>query len=212
MRTIDTEADIVEGLAHLAAVDPRLVPVIAASGPVPVRRTRAGYEGIARIVVSQQLSTASAGAIWRRFAEALPEVSPAAVAAASDETLRAAGLSAGKVRTLRAAAAAILDGLDVGALGSIPAEEAMAALTAIKGIGPWTAEIYLLFCLGHADVLPAGDLALRNSARAALGLAETPSVKELEAIAQGWSPWRGVAAILLWAYYRTLSRREVTPA
>ena len=201
-----------EGLAYLAAVDPRLVPVIAAAGPVPVRRTKAGYEGLARIVVSQQLSTASASAIWRRFAEAVPEISPAAVAAASDETLRGAGLSAGKIRTLRAAAAAVLDGLDVDALAALPAEEAMAALTAIKGIGPWTAEIYLLFCLGHADVLPAGDLALRNAARSALGLPEVPAVSELEAIAESWSPWRGVAAVLLWAYYRPLARREVAPA
>lgn len=212
LRTIETDDDIAEGLAHLAAADPRLLPVIAAAGPIAVRRTTAGYEGLAHIVVSQQLSVASAAAIWRRFAEAIPSMTPAAVAAASDETLRGAGLSGPKIRTLRAIATACLDGLDLESLATLPAEEAQASLTVIKGVGPWTAEIYLLFCLGHADIFPAGDLALRNAAGAALGLDVAPSTAEIAAIAEQWAPWRGVAACLLLAYYRTLVRREVAPA
>ncbi|MCW5696247.1 MAG: DNA-3-methyladenine glycosylase 2 family protein [Bauldia sp.] len=207
-RTLDTEADIAEGLRHLARADRRLKPVIKAAGAVAVRRQPAGFEGLAKIVVSQQLSAASANAIWRKVAVALPAVTPDAIAAADDATLRGAGLSAGKTRTLRAVSAAVLDGLDLAHLAERPAEEAIAALTAISGIGPWTADIYLLFSLGHADVFPAGDLALRVAVAGAFGLDPMPSSKALAEIAAAWSPWRGVAAILFWAYYPTLRARK----
>ncbi len=205
MRVIESEADIGEGLAHLAAIDPRLKPAIAAAGKVPVRRREAGFAGLANIIVSQQLSAASAAAIWRKVEAVMPAISPAAITAASDDRLRAMGLSAPKIRTMRAAAAACADGLDLDALGGADPDAARAALTAVKGIGPWTADIYLLFCLGHADVFPAGDLALRVAAAAALDAGTVPSPAELAETAAGWSPWRGVAAYLLWAYYRTLS-------
>lgn len=208
MRTLDTEADLDEGLAHLAAVDPRLQPVIAASGRLPVRRAPAGFEGLARIVVSQQLSVASADAIWRKLALAVPALTPAAILAASEATLRGAGLSGGKMRTLRAVAEAAASGLDLAGLAARPAGEAHAALTVVKGIGPWTADIYLLFCIGHADIFPAGDLALRKAMGAAFGDEVVPSIAEAAVTAEAWSPWRGVAAILFWAYYRTLAGRE----
>jgi DNA-3-methyladenine glycosylase II len=208
MRTLDTEADLEEGLAHLAAADPRLRPVIEAAGRLPVRRAPAGFEGLSRIVVSQQLSVASADAIWRKLVLAVPSLTPEAILAAPDVTLRGAGLSAGKMATLRAVAAAAVAGLDLGGLAARPAEEAHAALTVVKGIGPWTADIYLLFCIGHADVFPAGDLALRKAMGAAIGAATLPTVAEAATIAEAWSPWRGVAAILFWAYYRTLAGRE----
>ncbi|MCC6737268.1 MAG: DNA-3-methyladenine glycosylase 2 family protein [Bauldia sp.] len=208
MRTLDTEADLDEGLAYLAAADPRLVAVIAASGRLPVRRTPAGFEGLSRIVVSQQLSVASADAIWRKLGRAVPVLTPEAILAAPDETLRGAGLSSGKMNTLRAVAAAATAGLDLAGLSARPAGDAHAALTVVKGIGPWTADIYLLFCVGHADVFPAGDLALRKAMGAALGHAGLASAKEAAAIAEAWAPWRGVAAILFWAYYRTLAGRE----
>jgi DNA-3-methyladenine glycosylase II len=205
MRVIESEADIEEGLAHLAAIDPRLKPVIAAAGTIPVRRREAGFAGLANIIVSQQLSAASATAIWRKVEAGMPAIAPASIMAASDDQLRAMGLSAPKIRTMRAAAAACADGLDLDALARADPDAARAALTAVKGIGPWTADIYLLFCLGHADILPAGDLALRVAAAAALDAKAVPAPAELAETAALWSPWRGVAACLLWAYYRTLS-------
>ncbi|MCW5719018.1 MAG: DNA-3-methyladenine glycosylase 2 family protein [Bauldia sp.] len=208
MRTLDTEADLDEGLAHLAAADPRLRPVIAASGRLPVRRAPAGFEGLARIVVSQQLSVPSAEAIWRKLNLAIPQLTPEAILSAPDPILRGAGLSSGKVRTLRAVADAAVSGLDLAGLAARPSEEAHAALTVVKGIGPWTADIYLLFCIGHADIFPAGDLALRKAMGAAFGNAVLPTITEAAATAEAWSPWRGVAAILFWAYYRTLAGRE----
>ncbi len=119
-----------------------------------------------------------------------------------DATLRAAGLSRGKVRTLRALSEAVLAGeLDLAALDRAPEEEVREALVAINGIGPWTADIYLLFCLGRGDAFAPGDLALKLAVKSALALDEPPSAAELEAIAEQWRPWRGVAARLLWAFY-----------
>jgi len=138
----------------------------------------------------------------------VPTLTPEAILAASDDTLRGAGLSGGKMRTLRAVADAAVSGLDLAGLAARPAEEAHAALTVVKGIGPWTADIYLLFCIGHADIFPAGDLALRKAMGAAFGNEVVPSIAEAAETAEAWSPWRGVAAILFWAYYRTLAGRE----
>ncbi|MEE2474355.1 DNA-3-methyladenine glycosylase 2 family protein, partial [Pseudomonas aeruginosa] len=121
------------------------------------------------------------------------------LAAADDEALRACGLSAPKMRTLRAGAQAIVAGeLDLDALAGASAEEAHAALTSIKGVGPWTADIYLLFCLGHPDAFPAGDLALQEAARIAFRMRKRPDARKLEALARKWRPWRAVAARLLW--------------
>ena len=207
MRVIETEADIAEGLAHLSAVDRRLTGAISAAGPLTVRRRAARFPGLANIIVSQQLSAASAGAIWRRVEATMPAISPADITAASDDDLRRMGLSAPKIRTLRAAAAACANGLDLDALAAMPPAEARQALVAVKGIGPWTADIYLLFCVGHADVFPTGDLALRIAVAALIDRA-VPAPPELETIAAVWSPWRGLAACLFWAYYRTLSAKQ----
>jgi DNA-3-methyladenine glycosylase II len=209
MRTIETEADIVEGLTHIEAVDPRLSFVIANAGKVPLRRRPAGFSGLLNIIVSQQLSTASANAIWRRVEMAMPEHSPEAIIEADDDRLRSMGLSMPKVRAVRAAALACSDGLDLERLVQKPPDEARAALTAIKGVGPWTADIYLLFCLGHADVFPVGDLAPRIAVAEAIGSRIAPTYTELEEIAALWSPWRGVAACLFWAYYRTLGTKQM---
>ena len=211
MRIIESEADIAEGLQHLARADRRLRKVIKVAGTVPLRRAPHGLPGLARIVVSQQLSTASAEAIWGRFAKAIPKISAKSLAKASDETFRATGLSGPKIRTLRAVAAAVADGLDLDHLATLPGEEAHGRLTTIKGIGPWTADIYLLFCLGHADVFPAGDLALRVAVADAFGKPPPMTVAELEAMAVKWSPWRGVAARLFWSYYRARKQRAALP-
>jgi DNA-3-methyladenine glycosylase II len=209
---IDTEADIAEGLAALIAADQRLAAVAAAAGPLPLRRRPGGFAGIAAIVVSQQLSTASAAAIWGRLAAAYDPFTPQRLLKARADRLASLGLSRPKIRALKEIARAIVGGtLDCDALPGMDAETAHAALCAVHGVGPWTADIYLLFCLGHADAWPAGDLALQEAARLAFALPERPTAKEAVVLAQRWRPWRGVAARLLWAYYRAIKHRDAVP-
>lgn len=208
---LDTQADIDAALAHLFANDPRLAEVHAVAGPPTLRRRPGGLAGLASIVVSQQLSTTSASAIWGRLSAAFDPFEPDRIRRARATTLARIGLSTAKIRTLKAIAAAIRDGLDLDALAEQPADEAHRALTAVHGIGPWTADIYLLFCLGHSDAWPAGDLALQEAARLAFGLPTRPTSKEMGLLADPWRPWRGVAAHLLWTYYRAVKHRDVVP-
>lgn len=198
---INTPDDIAEGMAALASCDPILMRLHAFCGPPPLRRAEGGLEGLAWIIVSQQVSVASARAIWARTRAVFEPFSPARLRQAPDSDFRAGGLSMPKIRTLRALAAAVDDGLDLDALAALTADEAHARLTAVKGIGPWTADIYLMFCLGHADAFAAGDLALQEAARLAFELDDRPSAKALAGLAERWRPWRGVAARLLFAYY-----------
>jgi DNA-3-methyladenine glycosylase II len=211
LRTIATSDDLAEGLAHLTRVDRRLRKVAGVAGELPLRRTEAGFGGLARIVVGQQLSVASARAIWGRFADAFPELTPDKVFRARDSRFRKAGMSAPKIRTLRAIAGACRNGLDLDALAAMPADEAVAKLVAVKGIGPWTADIYLLFCLGHPDIFPAGDLALRVAVADAFEMEAPVPPAELAEIAAEWSPWRSVAATLFWAYYGARKARKAVP-
>ena len=209
---LDSDAVFQQGLAALADGDPVMARVIAEGAVPPLRKREPGFEGLAATIVSQQLSTASAAAIWGRVKAGFPDLSPARIVEASDESLRAAGLSGPKIRTLRGIAAAVAEGsLPLDSLGDRPADEAHAIMVAVKGIGPWTADIYLLFCLGHADAFPAGDLALQESARIAYGLESRPTEKALVGLAERWRPWRGVAAKVLWAYYRIAKAREGAP-
>ncbi len=209
---LDSEAVLREGTTALALLDPVMARLVA-EGAQPVLRKRApGFEGLAGIVVGQQISTASAAAIWGRLTAALPDLTARALAAAPDDLLRGAGLSAPKIRTLRAAAQAITGGaLPLDALPTLPADEAHRLMVAVHGIGPWTADVYLLFCLGHPDAFPAGDLALQEAARLADGLETRPSAAALTARAESWRPWRGVAAKVLWAYYRVAKARDGAP-
>ncbi|HEY7383803.1 MAG TPA: DNA-3-methyladenine glycosylase [Beijerinckiaceae bacterium] len=212
MLILNSEAVLARGLRSIVRRDPVMKRIVAEGARPPLRKREPGFEGLARIIVSQQLSTASAGAIWARLTARFPEITPADIAAVSDEELRAAGLSAPKMRTLRAIAAAMTSGaLPIDSLGDMGADEAHAILTAVKGIGPWTADIYLLFCLGHPDAFPAGDLALQEAARLAYGLGVRPKEQEFVALAERWRPWRGVAAKVLWAYYRLAKSREGAP-
>lgn len=210
-RIIETETDMAAGLRSLLCRDRRLREVARIAGKVPLRRLPGGMAGLVRIIIGQQLSIASAEAIWTRFAAAFPGCTAVAILAADEAKLRAPGLSAAKIRTLRALAEAHRDGLALDRLAALPAGEAHARLTAVKGIGPWTADIYLLFCLGHPDVFPAGDLALRNAVADALGLAPPVDEKRIAEIAEAWSPWRSVAAGLFWAYYRARQQRTALP-
>ena len=200
------EATLAAAVELLRQTDPVCVgAMLEAAGPPPLRRREPGYAGLAWIVVGPQVSTASANAIYARLNAGFPGLDPAAVRDASEESLRACGLSAPKMKTLRAIAAALLDGsLDLERLALLSAEEAHSALCAVHGIGPWTADIFLLFCLGHPDAWPAGDLALQEAARMALNLRKRPDTKKLEKIGERWRPHRGVAARLLWAYYRVM--------
>ncbi len=197
-----------QALAALRALDPATIDaMMAQAGPVPLRVREPGFAGLVGIVVSQQVSVASARAIFGRIEAQYQGIAAAALHQASDPELKACGLSAPKIRTLRALAAAELHhGLDFAELARQPAEAARATLTAIHGIGPWTAEIFLLFCAGHPDAWPAGDLALQEGVRLALSLESRPDTKTLEALSARWRPWRGAAARLIWAYYGALKR------
>lgn len=209
---IHTEADLDHAIARLLASDPRFGIVLSRAGRPPLRRRPDGFAGLASIVVSQQLSIASAKAIWARLNQTFDPLDHAAVLRARSAKLARAGLSTPKIRTLRAIAKAIDGGaLDLPALTSKSADEAHAALTAVHGIGPWTADIYLLFCLGHADAWPAGDLALQEATRPLLALKTRPTAKEMTPLAEAWRPWRGAAACMLWAYYRAAKQRDGAP-
>ncbi len=194
----------------LRGLDPDLVEMLVAiGGPAPLRRREPGFAGLAAIIVSQQVSVASASAIFGRLEARIAPLDADRVAAATEEDLRGCGLSTPKIRALRALAAAVVAGaLDLAGLAALDAEEAHAKLVAVTGVGPWTADIFLLFCLGHPDAFPAGDLALQEAAKLALGLKTRPDAIRLERIAERWRPWRGVAARMLWAFYRGAKTRS----
>jgi DNA-3-methyladenine glycosylase II len=205
---IDSQAALEGATAQLLGLDPEVVErMIAVGGPPPLRRREPGFAGLAAIIVSQQVSVASANAIYARLEGELAPLCAASVLAADDAALRRCGLSLPKMRALRALAEASAAGLDLAALGGLDARDAHEALIAVKGVGPWTADIFLLFCLGHPDAFPAGDLALQEAARLALNLKTRPDARRLERIAERWRPLRGVAARLLWAYYRGVKQR-----
>ena len=203
-RLIQTDACVAEGAAWLAAADPRFAAALEATGPLPLRRRDDGFAALLSAIVSQQVSVASGAAIWGRL-EAAGLTDPRGIRAATDDDLRAAGLSRQKIRYARALAAA---DLPYAALRDRPTDEVIATLVEVPGIGRWTAEIYAMFSLGRADVFAPGDLALQESARVLFGLDARPTEGALRAMAEAWSPWRGVAARLLWAHYRVTKDRE----
>jgi DNA-3-methyladenine glycosylase II len=203
-RIIQTPSCVAEGAAWLANHDPRFAAALEETGPLPLRRKPDGFAALLSAIVSQQVSTASASAIWARI-EAAGLASEPAAALASDDDWRAVGLSRQKIRYGRALAEARLD---YPALQQAPDAEVIARLTALPGIGRWTAEIYAMFSLGRADVFAPGDLALQEAARVLFALPERPSERALREFSAAWSPWRAVAARLLWAYYRVCKGRE----
>jgi len=206
---IHTEADLKRGIAALIAADPRFAPVFERTGLPPLRRREGGFPGLAWIVMGQQLSTASAAAIHGRLVAIADPFDHHAILRARKDRLLRIGLSNAKVKALKAIAKAIeAKHIDLATLADMPADDAHDALTALHGIGPWTADLYLLACIGHADAWPAGDLALQEAARIAFGLARRPTTKEMGPLANKWRPWRAVAARLLWSYYRVMKKRE----
>ena len=211
MQIIRDEGDIERGLAALLELDPRLRLVAAEAGAVPLRLREPGFEGLAHIIVSQVVSRASADAIWGRMTARLGSVTADGYAGLEPDAWRSFGLSRIKHDTLARVADAVAGGLDLHALSAESPEKALSELMAIKGIGPWTAEVYLMFCGGHADVFPAGDVALQAAVGMAFGHEERPLAKALAREAAVWAPWRSVAARLFWAYYAAKTRRDALP-
>lgn len=203
-RILETAECIAEGAAWLAAREPRFAMALAQTGPLPLRRQPDGFTALLDAIVGQQVSVAAANAIWARM-EGAGLTEQAGILAATVDDLRAVGMSRQKAGYAQALAGA---GIDFDALRLAPNDAVIKTLVAVKGIGVWTAEIYAMFALGRADAFAAGDLALQESARVLFDLEARPNDRALRALAEGWSPWRGVAARLLWSYYHILKSRE----
>lgn len=190
------------GLGVLAGRDPDLARVLDKLGPPPLWARPPGFPTLVHIILEQQVSLASARAAYDRLSAATDPLTPQRLLALDDATLRALGVSRQKSTYCRHLARAILAGsLNLDALPELDDDAVRARLTAIKGIGPWTANIYLLMALRRPDIWPAGDLALAVGAQQVKGLDERPTADELSQIGTAWQPWRAVAARLLWHHY-----------
>jgi DNA-3-methyladenine glycosylase II len=203
-RLILGDACIAEGAAWLAAHDPRFVDALSSTGPLPLRLREGGFHQLLSAIVSQQLSVSAAAAIWARVEKA-GVTTPTAIQNCNDEDMRALGLSRQKIGYARALANA---GIDFEALHEKPLDDVISELTAVSGIGVWTAEIYAMFSLHRADVFAHADLALQEAARHLFDLDKRPTPKVMREMADQWRPWRSVAARLLWAYYKHINERE----
>ena len=206
---LNTQADLDAAVHALVKQDPRLQPVFELTGMPALRQRQPGFAGLAAIVCGQQLSTASAAAIWGRVSAAFDPFDHASLRKARADRLGRLGLSAAKIKTLKNIARELATGrLNLDVLANEDADAAHNTLTALPGIGPWTADVYLLFCLGHGDAWPAGDLAVQEAVKIGLGLETRPTPKEMGPLAEPWRPLRGAAAHLWWSYYRVLKKRE----
>src|SRR6201996_9428242 len=206
---LNSQADLDDAIRALLKQDPRLQPVFAAAGMPALRRREPGFQGLAHIVCGQQLSTASAAAIWARLSAAFDPFDHDALRRARADRLGRLGLSAAKIKTLKSLARDIAaERVNLDALANEDADAAHGLLVSLHGIGPWTADVYLLFCLGHGDAWPAGDLAVQEAVKIGLGLKTRPTVKEMASLAEPWRPMRGAAAHLWWSYYRAVKKRQ----
>ena len=205
----ESQSDLEDAMQALVRQDPRLQPILAQTGMPALRQREPGFAGLAHIVCGQQLSTASAAAIWARLSAAFDPFDHEAIRKARSDRLGRLGLSAAKIKTLKFIAKELAaERLNLDVLANEDVDAAHRTLTALHGIGPWTADIYLLFCLGHGDAWPAGDLAVQEAIKLGLGLKERPTAKQMAPLAEPWRPWRGAAAHLWWAYYRVVKKRE----
>jgi DNA-3-methyladenine glycosylase II len=203
-RIIESLDCVAEGAQWLAAAEPRFAHALTLTGALPLRRQADGFSALLDAITGQQVSVASANAIWARL-EAAGLTQIHTIAAATDDDLRQVGLSRQKARYAKALA---LAGIDFDGLRLQPNDVVISRLVAVPGIGNWTAEIYAMFALGRADVFAPGDLALQEAARLLFGLQDRPNERTLRAMAQAWSPWQSVAARILWAYYHVTKSRE----
>ena len=207
-----TAAVLLEARKALADADPALAAIEAVTPAFDWRVGLGGFPGLLKMVVQQQVSIASAAAIWSRVEAGLPQMTPEAVLAHDDAHLLSLGLSRPKARYARAIAQAHVAGTcDFDALPDLRDDEAVAALTAITGIGRWTAEVYLMFTQGRMDMFPGGDVALQEAMRWMDRAEVRPNEKQAYRRAELWRPYRGVAAHLLWAFYGAVKRREIAP-
>src|SRR5579862_7365967 len=206
---LNSQADLEEAIHALLKLDPRLQSIFAVAGMPALRRREPGFTGLAHIVCGQQLSTASAAAIWARLTRAFDPFHHESLRRARADRLGRLGLSAAKIKTLKNLAREIAaERLNLEVLANEDADAAHNTLTSLHGIGPWTADVYLLFCLGHGDAWPAGDLAVQEAVKLGLGLKTRPTALQMAPLAEPWRPLRGAAAHLWWAYYRALKKRE----
>jgi len=200
-RSLTLEA-LAEGVLYVCGVDPDLARIHAVLGAPPLWERPPGFATLVHIILEQQVSLASAQAAMRKLQAALPAVTPQAFLTLDDASLKAIGFSRQKATYCRELAQAILRGdLDLERLASLDDHSAREALQQVKGIGPWTADIYLLMALLRPDIWPVGDLALATALQTRKRLASRPSAQALEQIARPWQPWRAVAARLLWHDY-----------
>ena len=194
---------IAEGLHRLAEREPILAELVASAGLPPPRSRPPGFATLLQIITGQQVSTHAAAAIWQRVALLADPMTPAAWLQLPDEALRGAGFSRSKVVYCRDLAAKLLDGtVDLDGLDRLDDQAAIRMLSSIKGIGRWTAEIYLLFSQGRPDIWPADDLAIQAAYQHLRGLPARPTERELRPLGDGFRPWRSAAALLLWHFYR----------
>jgi DNA-3-methyladenine glycosylase II len=195
-------------LEALLRVDPDFARILERAGPLPWRTRTPGFPGLLQAIVAQMISNQAAAAIWGRL-RALPgALHPEGLLLLPDESLRGAGLSRPKVTHARVLAEAFRDGtLSAAALEAMEDDEAVARIASVKGLGVWTAEIYLLFALQRSDVFPAGDIALAGAAAELKGLTSRPDPKTLRVLAETWRPARSLAARLLWHHWRHLTGR-----
>lgn len=202
-RTLLNEAALKNAIETVALRDTGVQSALSRVGFPAPRIAEPGFESLVRILIGQQLSVKAAASIHGRFMACFPSgLSPSVLLKQDDTTLRAAGLSAGKTRYVKALAKAIEDrDIDLEQIATMSADEAMNTLTQVVGIGPWTAQIYLLFCEGRPDIWPAGDLALQEALRRLKVLSARPTAKETLPLVAPWQPWRGAMAVFLWHYY-----------
>ena len=206
---LNTQSDLEDAVIALVKQDPRLRPILELTGMPALRQREPGFAGLAAIVCGQQVSTASAAAIWGRVSAAFDPFHHDTLRKARADRLGRLGLSAAKIKTLKNLARELAaERLNLDVLANEEADAAHNTLTALHGIGPWTADVYLLFCLGHGDAWPAGDLAVQEAVKIGLGLTTRPTAKQMAPLAEPWRPLRGAAAHLWWAYYRVLKKRE----
>lgn len=205
----EDQSDLEDAMQALVKQDPRLKPILAQTGMPALRQREPGFAGLAHIVCGQQVSTASAAAIWGRLSAAFDPFDHHAIRKARTDRLGRLGLSGAKIKTLKNIARELAaERLNFDVLANEDVDAAHNTLTALHGIGPWTADIYLLFCLGHGDAWPAGDIAVQEAIKIGLELKERPTAKQMIPLAEPWRPYRGAAAHLWWAYYRVSKKRE----
>lgn len=207
-----TQKQVTHDLRQLLTLDPQLLLVSRVAGKVLPRTRPAGFEGLARIICGQQLSVQSADAIWARLVDRGGARSAQAFLDLGETGVQGVGLSRTKYVYLQAVAQAVASGdMDLAAIAALPADEAIAAMIRHKGVGPWTAEIYLMFCAGHPDIFPVGDLALRKAVVEALALDAVLDDKTLSELAARWAPYRSTAALLFWRFYAAVRQRSGVP-